>query len=75
MAVQSVLVGIEVGGEWHIYQVGGFYMESITTLREINCLYYEVHVGCEDGGLPIGGSPKMHDILGLSQVGHLHLSK
>jgi hypothetical protein len=27
------------------------------------------------GGLCIGGAPKMHDISGLSRVGHLHLGR
>ena len=27
------------------------------------------------GGLSIGGAPKMHNISGLSQFGHLHLGR
>ena len=27
------------------------------------------------GGVSLGGAPKMHNILGLSQVGHLHLGR
>ena len=28
-----------------------------------------------EGGLSIGGAPIMHNILGLSRAGHLHLGR
>ena len=63
-----------MGGEWCIYQVlvGGFCKESIIALSRINYLYFEVWVGCERLYI-YGWAPEMHNTLGLSQVGHLHL--
>jgi hypothetical protein len=48
--------------------------ESIVAVSEFKYLYFEVWVVCE-GWLHVGGAPKMHNISGLSQVGHLHFGR
>ena len=49
-------------------------MESIVLVSEINICTLKYELGVKDG-LSIGGAPKMHNISGLSRVGHLHLDK
>ena len=56
------------------FSVGGIYKESIIIVSEFNYMYFEVWVGV-NGGLCAGGALKMHNISGLSQVGHLHLGR
>jgi hypothetical protein len=54
--------------------VGGFYRKSITIVSESNICILRFGLGVK-GGLLLGGAPKMHNILGLSQVEHLHLDR
>ena len=57
------------------FLVGGFCGESIVVVSELIffcTLRFALGVR---GGVSLGGAPKMHNILGLSQVGHLHLGR
>ena len=54
--------------------VGGFCGESIVAVNEFNICTLRFELGCE-GWLIYSGAPKMHNISGLSRVGHLHLGR
>ena len=54
--------------------VGGFYRKSIIVVSESNICILRFGLGVK-GGLLVDGAPKMHNILGLSQVEHLHLDR
>jgi hypothetical protein len=56
------------------FTVGGFCRVFIIVVSEFTYLYFAVWIGCE-GWLYVGGGPKMHNIFGLSRVGHLHLGR
>ena len=56
------------------FSIGGFYMESIVVVSEINICTLRFELGVRDG-LSIGGAPKMHNISSLSRVGHLYLDR
>ena len=57
------------------FLVGGFCTESIVTLSVFNYLCtLRFGLGVK-GGLFVGGAPKMHIILGLSQAKHLQLGR
>ena len=50
MVVQSIVVGIGVGGDdvFIKFLFGGFYGESTITISEFNYLYFEVWAKCKE---------------------------